>query len=150
MTTSNGSSRAASRGNAQGAAAACLGVLLLGGTLSWQWFSSGPAFPSRLGAVAEAEHASASGERPTTGGDAHRAVPEATPRIPPSVPLDINLADGEALQALPGVGPGLAQRIVAYRESHGPFRRAEDLRDVPGIGAKRYARLQRWVRAESP
>ena len=42
-----------------------------------------------------------------------------------------------ALQALPGVGPALARRIVAHREAHGPFRRPADLLRVPGIGAKR-------------
>jgi len=50
-----------------------------------------------------------------------------------------------------GVGPALAREIVAYREARGPFRRLEELREVPGIGPKRYARLQGWVRvAETP
>ncbi len=35
---------------------------------------------------------------------------------------------------LPGIGPSLAQKIVDYRDQHGPFQRVEDLLDVPGIG----------------
>jgi competence protein ComEA len=71
------------------------------------------------------------------------------PASPPAV--DINRADAVALQALPGVGPTLAGRIVAYREAHGAFRKPDDLLRVPGIGAKRYTRLQRLIRAaETP
>ena len=38
------------------------------------------------------------------------------------------------LEALPGVGPVLAQRIVEHREQHGPFAAVDELQDVPGIG----------------
>jgi len=52
---------------------------------------------------------------------------------------------------LPGVGPVLARRIVGHREIHGPFGKPEDLRQVSGIGAKRYARLQGLIgTAEAP
>ena len=65
--------------------------------------------------------------------------------------LDINRADANALQALPGIGPALARRIVAYRAAHGPFRESGDLLRVPGIGAQRYAGLQARIRiAEGP
>jgi competence protein ComEA len=65
--------------------------------------------------------------------------------------LDINRADATALQALPGVGLALARRIVTHREAHGPFRRPADLLQVPGVGAKRYARLHGTIRtAEAP
>ena len=70
--------------------------------------------------------------------------------LPPGL-LDINRADAAALQGLPGIGPALAGRIVAYREARGQFRRAEELREVPGLGPRRYARLLEWVRvAETP
>jgi len=46
----------------------------------------------------------------------------------------INQADAGDLQSLPGVGPVLAERIVAYRDEHGQFEAPEDLLDVPGIG----------------
>ena len=60
--------------------------------------------------------------------------------------LNINRADTTALRTLPGVGSALAERIVRHRETHGPFRIPEDLLEVPGIGAKRYARLHPLVR----
>jgi len=152
--TGRGMFREASRANAQGVAAACLGLLLLGGTLSWQLLRSGPAFPPHSGMATETQtdvaDASASGERSAAPRVAFQPTLGTAPQALPPTPIDINRADGEALEALPGVGPALALRIVAYRESHGQFRRVEELMGVPGIGAKRYARLQGYVRVESP
>jgi competence protein ComEA len=48
--------------------------------------------------------------------------------------VNLNTADVAALDALAGIGPVLAQRIVDHREQQGPFRQVEDLLDVPGIG----------------
>jgi competence protein ComEA len=48
--------------------------------------------------------------------------------------LDLNTAGVAELDALPGIGPVLAQRIVEYRSRQGPFRSVEELDDVPGIG----------------
>lgn len=56
-------------------------------------------------------------------------------------PLNINLADELELQALPGIGPVLAARIVAYREEYGPFKKNSDLMNVEGIGRKKYDEL---------
>ena len=50
--------------------------------------------------------------------------------------IDVNTADAETLQKLPGIGPALAERIVAEREANGPFSGAEDLTRVEGIGEK--------------
>lgn len=55
--------------------------------------------------------------------------------------VSINSADVAALDALPGVGAVIAQRIIDYREQHGPFRTLRDLLDVPGIGDAKYADL---------
>jgi competence protein ComEA len=49
-------------------------------------------------------------------------------------PLDLNAASAAELEELPGVGPVLADRIVAYRDESGPFRSVEQLIEVPGIG----------------
>ena len=49
-------------------------------------------------------------------------------------PIDVNSASAAELEQLPRVGPALAQRIVAWRERHGPFAGPEDLRHVRGIG----------------
>lgn len=55
--------------------------------------------------------------------------------------VDLNRADAARLDALPGIGPVLAARIVAYREQHGGFRSVRDLRRVQGIGEKLYQSL---------
>ena len=149
--------RAVPWANAQGVAVACLGLLLLGGTLFSRLGRSGPAFPSLAAgspeAAAETADAAASGASQMTRRVAAQATPEAAsaPKPLPPGTLDINRENAAALQGLPGVGPALARQIVAYREARGPFRRLEELREVPGIGPKRYARLQGWVRvAETP
>ncbi len=67
-------------------------------------------------------------------------------------PLNVNAADAEALQQLPGIGPVLAQRIVNWRNEHGRFKKLEDLLKVEGIGEKRIEQLRaaaRVVPAES-
>jgi competence ComEA-like helix-hairpin-helix protein len=56
------------------------------------------------------------------------------PRFVEVEPIDINRAGAEELTSLPGIGPALAQRIVAYREEHGPFPSIEALQQVSGIG----------------
>jgi len=60
-------------------------------------------------------------------------------------PVDINRADAEELTAIPGVGKTLAQRIVDFRDEHGPFKRVEDLLKVKGIGEKSLEKLRPHV-----
>lgn len=55
--------------------------------------------------------------------------------------LNINAATATELDALPGIGAVLAQRIVDYRTKHGPFAKLRDLLDVPGIGDSKYANM---------
>lgn len=59
--------------------------------------------------------------------------------------LDLNSADARALEALPGVGPVLAARIVQFRKTNGRFRTIEDLKQVPGIGDKVFAAIKDFV-----
>jgi comEA protein len=61
--------------------------------------------------------------------------------------VDLNAADASALEALPGVGPVLAARIVAHREENGPFSTVEDLLDVPGIGEAKLAAMRDAISA---
>lgn len=76
---------------------------------------------------------------PAAGGGA--AVPGAAP----AGPVDLNTATVAQLDALAGIGPVLAQRIVDYREQHGRFASVDQLDDVPGIGPALYARLKPLV-----
>jgi len=56
--------------------------------------------------------------------------------------ININLASTSELMDLPGIGNVLASRIVDYRRQHGDFSRIEDIRNVSGIGEKRYEAIQ--------
>uniref|UniRef100_UPI003F49FE13 ComEA family DNA-binding protein n=1 Tax=Streptomyces sp. 1222.5 TaxID=1881026 RepID=UPI003F49FE13 len=52
----------------------------------------------------------------------------------PAAPVSLNTATADQLDTLPGVGPVLAQHILAYRTEHGGFRSVDELREVNGIG----------------
>jgi competence protein ComEA len=62
--------------------------------------------------------------------------------------LNINTASAQELESLPGLGPVTAQKIIEYRETHGPFARPEDLLIVEGIGEKTYRPLADLIRTE--
>ncbi|WP_369144203.1 helix-hairpin-helix domain-containing protein [Streptomyces sp. R44] len=64
----------------------------------------------------------------------------------PGAPLSLNTATAEQLDGLPGVGPVLAQHIVDHRTEHGGFRSVGELREVNGIGERRFADLEPLVR----
>ena len=77
--------------------------------------------------------------RTETGGDTgtytittREAAEEVVPET--ALPVNINTATAEELDVLPGIGPALAGRIIAYREEHGPFTAVEQLLEVSGIG----------------
>lgn len=59
--------------------------------------------------------------------------------------VNLNLATSEELQALPGIGPAMAQRIIDFRTEHGPFTSVGQLRQVSGIGEVRFAELRDLV-----
>lgn len=62
-------------------------------------------------------------------------------------PIPVNKARAEDFDRLPGIGPGLAQRIVAYREQQGPFPDLESLKEVKGIKDKTLEKLRPFVTA---
>lgn len=64
--------------------------------------------------------------------------------------VDLNSAGSEELQSLPGVGPALAARIVAFRQENGPFRTVDDLLAVKGIGPKMLEKLRDKLTANPP
>ncbi len=63
-------------------------------------------------------------------------------------PINLNTASAAELERLPGVGPVLAERIIAYREQNGRFRRAEHLMMVRGISDRKFRELRSLVRVE--
>ncbi len=65
---------------------------------------------------------------------------------PAAGPLDLNAATVEQLDALPGVGPVTAQRIVEWRTRNGRFATVDQLREVEGIGERRLGQLRELVR----
>ncbi len=69
--------------------------------------------------------------------------PEATAKI------DLNSADQEQLQSLPGIGPSLARRIIDFRDKNGPFERIEDLMNVRGIGERKFDQLKDLIKVDA-
>ncbi|QOV38379.1 ComEA family DNA-binding protein [Streptomyces ferrugineus] len=75
-------------------------------------------------------------------GSGGAAVPDGAP----AASVALNTATVEQLDTLPGVGPVLAQHIIDYRTQHGGFRSVDELREVNGIGDRRFADLRNLVR----
>ncbi len=69
----------------------------------------------------------------------------AVPGAAPTAPVSLNTATVDQLDTLPGVGPVLAQHIIDYRSQHGGFRSVDELREVNGIGDRRFADLRNLV-----
>ena len=87
---------------------------------------------------------------------AARSRPADAPRKTDSSPrrtdqlIDLNTASPEQLQRLPRIGPVTAGRILAYRRTHGGFRRVDELQRIRGIGPKTLAGLRARVTATPP
>ena len=60
-------------------------------------------------------------------------------------PVNLNTATAAQLEALPGIGKAMADRIVEYRQKNGSFKKAEDLMNVRGIGEKNFLKLKPLV-----
>jgi competence protein ComEA len=69
---------------------------------------------------------------------------EAQPVAPTQV-VNVNTATTAQFEALPGIGPSMAQRIVSYREKNGPFKKLEDLMNIQGIGEKSFLKLRPFL-----
>jgi competence protein ComEA len=64
----------------------------------------------------------------------------------PSGPVDLNTASASDLDALPGIGPVLAQRVIDWRTTHGAFTSVDELRQISGLGGKKFDALAPLVR----
>jgi competence protein ComEA len=69
-------------------------------------------------------------------------TPAPGPSPSPTELIDINTASAAELEALPGIGPTTAQKIVEYREQNGPFVSTQDIINVSGIGPGTYERIK--------
>ncbi|HET9668412.1 MAG TPA: helix-hairpin-helix domain-containing protein [Casimicrobiaceae bacterium] len=64
--------------------------------------------------------------------------------------LDLNTATKEQLVALSGIGPAKAQAILDYRTQHGGFKSVDELKDVKGIGARRFEKIKAELTVGAP
>ena len=113
-------------------------------TVAWARESSAPASsaPPSDGEYTPAEVSSSSVPQAVSASEARSAAPEQGGKI------DINSATAAQLSdGLPGIGETLAKRIVAYREQNGPFRSIEEIRNVDGIGEKKYEAIRKLITA---
>jgi len=125
-------------------------LLLALGAVHDLWRASRP-LPAPLTALESRDPVTAGGDG--EGGAGRGRSPDKTrepgPGAGPAAPaIDINRASARELDALPGVGPVLAARIVAYRQREGRFHHREELMAVRGIGPRLYARLAPRVAVE--
>ena len=56
--------------------------------------------------------------------------------------ININTADSQTLQEIPGIGPVTADKIISYRDTNGPFGSIEELTSVSGIGEKTFQKIK--------
>jgi competence protein ComEA len=84
-------------------------------------------------------------QTPRAGRPSGPSVPSGAAKPTPGVKININTAGAADLEQIPGIGPALAQRIVADREQNGPFKSVDDLARISGIKAGIIARLRDYV-----
>jgi competence ComEA-like helix-hairpin-helix protein len=76
------------------------------------------------------------------------AAPAVAKRLP-TKPINLNTATLAQLEQLPDVGPGMAHRILAFRQKSGPFERVHDLLAIRGIGPRRFQKIRPYVFVKS-
>jgi competence ComEA-like helix-hairpin-helix protein len=69
---------------------------------------------------------------------------------PPAQPININTANSEQLQQVPGIGPATADKILQMRKSYGPFKSVDDLLAIRGLGAKRLEKMRKYLTVGGP
>lgn len=124
----------------------CLGF----GVARWTQHTDGVTVRTARAVPAQTESALPSVPAASAPTEKSTAAPTEAATQPPTEPgpLDLNRATAQELTTLPGIGEVLAQRIVDYREAHGPFRSVEELIAVEGIGEGKLEKLRELVTVE--
>ena len=65
--------------------------------------------------------------------------------LPAEKSIDINKTETKKLTALPGIGTKTAEKIIAYRNGHGSFKKLEDLLKVKGIGKAKFSKIKKYL-----
>ncbi len=66
----------------------------------------------------------------------------AASRLHSSAKINLNIATAKELEELPGIGPVMAQRIIEYRTTHGPFYSISEIQEIKGIGVKTFEKIK--------
>src|SRR5712675_2736499 len=69
----------------------------------------------------------------------------AATKKPPLKPININTANSEELQQVPGIGPATAEKILQMRKSYGVFKSVDELLSIRGIGKKRLEKMRKYL-----
>src|SRR5579863_9464597 len=69
---------------------------------------------------------------------------------PPLHPINLNTANSQQLQEVPGIGPSTADKILKMRKSYGPFKSVDDLGAIKGIGPKRLEKMRKYLTVGKP
>lgn len=102
-----------------------------------RWLTSALACAVLMAASVDARGASARAQDARSG--------TATP-----APVNLNAATAADLQALPGIGPAMAAKILEYRQKSGGFKKVEELMNIQGIGEKNFLKLRALVTVSAP
>jgi competence protein ComEA len=118
------------------AAVVALCALVATGTATWLTASTASAKPAAVKAAAAAPAAAAKDDDEPRARGGKKSV---------TGKLNLNSASDEQLQMLPGVGPSKSERIIAWRQKNGGFKRVADLRKVKGFGYKTLKKLEPYL-----
>ncbi len=72
-------------------------------------------------------------------------TPATAHRLHSSAQINLNTATAKELEELPGIGPVMAQRIIEYRTTHGPFYSIAEIQEIRGIGAKTFEKIKEQI-----
>ena len=106
-------------------------------------YQVGAVSAQELGEIAQRVDARAARD----GGDTQGEAPAQAPGTEGGL-ININTAGVNELTTLAGIGPAIAERIIAHREANGPFRIIEEITDVSGIGERRFEDIRSQITVE--